>query len=102
MKTAARYPFTPAVSFTFEGDDFAGMRAAEAWCHEHGFSYGSHQADAPTALFRGDCDVSKWRNLSTVDKGVLDGVMDAPGRSYRSGPVYIHLRNPLPEVRGCP
>jgi hypothetical protein len=71
--------------------DFEALNKATAWCRANGYSYGSMQADAPTGLLRGACEIAKWRNLTASEREALDGVLDAPGRKYRAGPVTITL-----------
>lgn len=80
---------------TFTGTrDFEALAAAEAWCRVAGISVGSLRADAPRALKRGDFMVAKWRNLTPMERHAVDGVMTAPGRTFRTGPVFVELRPP--------
>lgn len=72
------------VTFDQPGD-FAAVRAAEAALKAAGFSIGITQAGAPRALFHGDCAISKWRNLSPMERRMADGEM----HGGRSGPVTI-------------
>jgi len=74
------------VTFDFEGD-FQSSYAAEKWLKDRGFSYGPSQAMAPTAIWFGDCSISKWRNLSAQDKREMHAVM----LNQRNGPVNIDL-----------
>lgn len=69
--------------------DFYAMQAAEQWCRENGVSYGSAQRGSPRGLIRGECDISKWRNLSGQDVSELDGVMTG---DMRHGPVTISIK----------
>lgn len=80
-----------AIVFTGEGEFEAFNKACE-WCRQNGYSYGTMQADAPTGLLRGNFEISKWRNMTKAERDALDGVMDAPGRTYRTGPVTIRLK----------
>ena len=78
---------------TFTGtEDFEALEKARNWCKANGYSYGELQADAPTGLLKGDYDISKWRNMDADEIARLDGTMNAPGRTYRSGPVTIRLK----------
>ena len=82
---------------TFTGtEDFGAYNAAQMWLEEHGYSYGPLQADAPTGIAKGDCEISKWRTLTDQERDDLDGTMNAPGRTYRTGPVYIDLKESKP------
>jgi len=73
---------TTKITFSQTGD-FEAMHAAEQWCADNGYSVGSMQRDDPRGLLKGDCDISKWRNLSAVDRFELDGTMS---------PVVIELK----------
>jgi hypothetical protein len=72
------------ITFAQRGD-FAAVRAAEAALKAAGFSVGIMQAHAPRALFLGDCAISKWRNLSAMERLMADGEM----HGGRDGPVQI-------------
>jgi hypothetical protein len=77
---------------TFSGaDDFEALHRATEWLFANGYNYGSMQADAPIGIRRGDVCIAKWRSLSRAERMALDGVMDAPGRTYRTGPIRITL-----------
>jgi hypothetical protein len=56
------------------GNDFEAFYAAEKWAKENGYSVGSIERDAPIGLAKGDCYISKWRNLGE-DRERLDGVI---------------------------
>jgi len=62
------------IEFNIEGD-FESFYAAEKWCKENGFSYGRMDGHNPIALWKGDCCISKWHNLSQKEKNSCDGVM---------------------------
>ena len=66
-------------------------RRAEQWAKENGYSVGSMCSPMPTALFKGDFNVAKWRNLSGKEQKQVDGIITSDGvhGSYRSGPVRI-------------
>lgn len=59
--------------FENNGTDFSGWYAAEKWLRENGYSFGSMQRDANIGIKKGDCLISKWRNLSVEDIEFLDG-----------------------------
>lgn len=71
----------------FEGDEFTALDKAVAFCKGKGFSVGSMQREAPIGIARGDCYISKWRNMTLEDKKGLDGVI--VGESKRKGPVTV-------------
>lgn len=82
----------PVFKKVFESDeDFMASHAAEAWVRERGYSVGSRQRGAPTAIYKGDCDVAKWRNLSRQEQQQADGLMTTADPSYRKGPVTVEL-----------
>jgi len=72
-----------------QAGDFSAMQAAEQWCRENDVSYGSTQMGNPRGLVRGECDISKWRNLSRQDIAELDGTMTG---DMRNGPVTINIK----------
>lgn len=84
-----------SVRFTHPGEHEA-MHAAEDWCKARGFSVGALQADAPRGILLGDVSIAKWRNLDGQDREDLHGVMEAPWRTWRSGPVTITIRRDAP------
>lgn len=70
---------------------FQALRAAEAWCNEHGISVGQSCATGPTALLFGTYDwIAKWRNLTPQERDEVHGTMDG---NFREGPVVITLRD---------
>ena len=102
---ADREPLTASSSSAVRGDysirftgagDHEAMHAAEAWCKARGFSVGTLQADAPRGILLGDVTIAKWRNLDPEDRTDLHGVMEAPGRTWRTGPVTITIRRDAP------
>lgn len=77
--------------------DWEAMHAAEAWCRARGFSVGVLQADAPRGILLGEnIAIAKWRNLDAEDRADLHGIMEAPGRTWRTGPVTITIRRDAP------
>lgn len=70
---------------------FQSLYAAEAWCREHGISFGQSCATGPTGLLFGHYDwIAKWRNLSTKERSALHGTMSG---DFREGPVIIDLKD---------
>jgi len=67
---------------------FEALHAAEKWLTDHDYSYGPTQVCAPQAIFRGDCYVSKWRNLSAKDKTEMVGTITG---ECREGPIIVNL-----------
>ncbi|PVZ19968.1 MULTISPECIES: hypothetical protein [unclassified Pseudomonas] len=68
---------------------FAAYHQAQAWLKSHGYSYGPSSHDGPCAIFKGDCVISKWRNLSAKERKAVDGILDG---DIRNGPVTVHLK----------
>lgn len=59
--------------FKHDGTTFGAKCAAEKWLRENGFSYGSSSRDGPQGIVKGDAAIAKYRNLSSADKGEMDG-----------------------------
>lgn len=96
-------PSSPAVRGDFSirfaaAGEHEAMHAAEAWCRARGFSVGVLQADAPRGILLGDVTIAKWRNLDAEDRTDLHGVMEASGRTWRTGPVTITIRRDAPSA----
>lgn len=77
------------IEFKDEGD-FMAYHSAEYWAKQNGYSYGSMCSPQPTALFKGEAYVAKWKNLSVKERKSVDGVITG---AYREGPVKITLYN---------
>jgi hypothetical protein len=90
-----RFPYSYHFDQTI-GVDFSAYHAACAWLKKRGFSYGSLQRGAPTAIYKDDSSVAEWRNLSKKDRDAMDGVMLTPTGEYRNGPVVVLLRESTP------
>ena len=82
-------------TFNVEGD-FKSFYAAEAWLRENGYSTGSMQRDSPIGVAKGECCISKWRNLGD-DMKLLDGII-AEG-DKRNGEVTVIIFDSV-DVRG--
>jgi hypothetical protein len=74
---------------------FSASRAAEQWLRDRGFSFGSSQVGGPQAIWHGDCDIAKWRNLNPAEKRDCHATLDGNGRE---GPMTITLRGSAPQV----
>lgn len=79
------------LTFVAQGD-FTALHMATNWCVDSGYSVGSLQADAPTGILRGDVVIPKWRHMTHAERNDLDGTMNAPGRTYRTGPVFVRIK----------
>lgn len=85
---------------TFVADgDYKAYKMAQNWCEQSGYSYGSMQADAPTGLLKGNFEIAKWRNMTQKERDALAGILDAPGRTYRTGPVFVRIKRNTPEEK---
>ena len=71
-----------------EPGTFMSYHAACKWCSDNGYSYGSMDGDNPIAIWKGECSISKWYNLSKEEKGSCDAVMVG---DMRDGPVSIYI-----------
>lgn len=58
---------------------FTNEAAAERYLAERGFSVGRRQGVAERGILLGSFDIQKWRNLSTVDRAALHGVLQRSG-----------------------
>jgi hypothetical protein len=67
--------------------------AAVVFAHGLGYSVGAMQAGSPTAVFKGDCDVSKWRNLDAIDRKEMDGTITAPRNRFRESDVTLTIKD---------
>jgi len=72
-------------------EDFAAYHRAESWCHENGYSTGSMCAPLPTAIKKGDYNISKWKNLSKAEIKAIDGTIKTIGIDFRSGPIELTI-----------
>lgn len=67
--------------------------AAEDYARSLGYSVGSMQSGSPTALFRGYCYVSKWRNLTSEEQENCDGTITAvSGRRFQESDIVVTLK----------
>lgn len=68
---------------------FMAWYAATKWASDNGYSCGSMCAPQPTALFKVDALVAKWRNLSKKERESADGIILPVYGCYREGPLKI-------------
>lgn len=80
-------------------DPWNAYNAASAWLKSEGYSIGSMERGAPTAFFHGDCDVSKWRNLSQQERREANGTIEPLSGSgtFRDSNIIVTIKR-LPEI----
>jgi len=79
---------------TFKSKEtFGAYNDACAWLKENGYSYGSMCSSSPTAIMKGDWDISKWWNLSNEERANIHGTITSKskGSGYRDGPVIVEI-----------
>jgi hypothetical protein len=76
----------------FEGDGttFSALYEAQKWLRDNGYSYGSSSIDSPIGVHKGDCYISKWRNMTKKEQKNLDGRLYAG----REGSAKLVLKEP--------
>lgn len=84
-------------SFKVDGT-FQSVYAAQRWCTENGYSYGSSCKDRKTG---GNCPIAirkggyvlpqKWIHFDKEDKSLVDGVIVS--NDFREGEVIIYIFN---------
>ena len=77
-----RHPNNPWVAYC----------AAEKWCAENGYSIGTMQRGSPTAVFKGDCAIAKWRSLSIQERALADGTITTTTGTFRDSDVTLTLK----------
>ena len=82
-----------SIEFKVEGT-FHSYYAAQHWCKENGFDYGSTCAMHPMALMRGKYIAygipQKWKNMSDEERNTVHGIMTG---DLRDGTVKIFIFN---------
>lgn len=63
--------------FKGDGSTFSAKYEAEKWLRDNGYSFGPSCVGDPQPVFKGDCCVSKWRNLSPKERLCVDGTLHA-------------------------
>ena len=72
---------------------------AEDWARANGYSVGAMESGSPTALFKGDFAVSKWKNLGPEERRSADGTIEAFGSNrFRDSDVIVKLSGNRAEV----
>jgi len=71
---------------------WAAYNAAQKWCAANGYSVGSMQRGSPTAVFKGDYAVSKWRNLNIQERALTDGTITTTTGTFRDSDVTLTLK----------
>ncbi len=73
---------------------WAALREAEAFLKGAGFSIGSGQRGAPTAVMFGDYLVSKWKNLNHDERRETHATLTGDNRE---GPLTLRLLPAAPD-----
>lgn len=66
-------PVDLKIVFTNDDGDFSAWTKCEEFLKKFGFSIGSMERGEPRGVMFGDIDISKWRGLSTAERGQLHG-----------------------------
>ena len=72
-----------------EKGPFKAINAAEKWIKKKGYSSGILYRDMPIALKKGDYLISKWHNLTKLEKLDIDGHITS--KDFRHGPVTVEI-----------
>lgn len=70
-------------------DTFGALYAAQKWCKENGYSYGSTCRTGYVGIMHGDVLIAKWHNLTQRERSECDGIMSG---NFRDGPVIIEIK----------
>jgi hypothetical protein len=69
---------------------FESLYAAQGWCTENGYSYGSLCGQQPVAIMYGPYELpQKWKNMDIEDKFKCDGVIVS--NDFREGSATVYL-----------
>lgn len=69
---------------------FQSLYAAQGWCHENNYEYGSLCRDKLVAMQLDRYDLpQKWQNMDAEDKAAADGVMVS--NDFREGSITIYI-----------
>ena len=76
-------------------DPWNAYHAAGEYCRAQGWSVGSMQRGAPTAIFEDESEVSKWRNLSAAERKAALATLEPRGGpgSFRDCDVVLAIRS---------
>lgn len=73
-----------------EKGTFQSLYAAQKWCHDNGYSYGSLARNEPVAIMKGEYELpQKWFNISDEDRELVDGLILS--NDFREGILKILL-----------
>jgi len=70
-------------------ESFDAINQAREWLRAKGYNIGSMSGDEPIGLSKRYKMISKWYNLSTEDRALLDGVLES--EDFRNGKVTLKL-----------
>ena len=87
-------PGLHGIVFDRDGD-FAAANDATAFLKAAGFSVGSSQRGAPTAVMFGDYAVSKWKNLNHDERRETHATLTGDNRN---GPLTFRLLPAAPDA----
>jgi hypothetical protein len=83
-------------TFTDVGD-FAAFDACKRLLKDAGFSIGQMQGPAPIGVMFGECEISKWRNMTPKEQRAMHGTIAG---DKRNGPVVLLINNaPLDAIK---
>jgi hypothetical protein len=87
---------TTTMRFEHTGEDWSGLKAAEAWLTANGYSYGRMQGPSPIGILKGDFDISKWRNMTPAEKRALHGFIRPESGMFRDSSAIVTLYQDKP------
>lgn len=73
--------------FSLSERSFSAVNSAQEYAKSLGYSYGSMCMDEPIALAKGDVSIAKWRNISSEEYPLIDGLLVS--EDFRDGDVYV-------------
>jgi len=73
-------------------EGFQSYYKAEKFLDDNGYSYGSSDTSAYVAIWKGDCYISKWRNLSPKERSTCHGLITG---DKRNGPVTVTIKDEI-------
>lgn len=73
---------------------WSAYNEAEKYVLSLGYSVGAMESGQPTAIFKGECEVSKWRNLDDSERDSCDGtITPINGRRFRESDVIVRIKS---------
>ena len=74
-------------------DEWNALESARTWLKENGYSYAPMCGPEPIGILFGDFEIAKWRNLSTVERKELDGIITPfNGGRFRGNSCTVKIR----------